>query len=76
MNYLVLGLITAILSFPQRAYEQASSQNPPPVERASVPEILARIAVCESRDRHFDENGKVLKGSNKYDIGKYQINAL
>lgn len=42
-----------------------------------IPEILVKIAVCESRDKHFDSKGDVLKGGgNKYDIGKYQINIL
>ena len=40
-----------------------------------IPEILERIAWCESKDRHFDEDGKVLRGTgNYYDIGKFQIN--
>lgn len=40
-----------------------------------VPRVLEDIAWCESRNRHFDKNGKVLRGvKNYYDIGKYQIN--
>ena len=40
-----------------------------------VPRVLENIAWCESRNRHFDKNGKVLRGTeNFYDIGKYQIN--
>ena len=40
-----------------------------------VPEALAKIAQCESRDRHFEADGKVLRGEhNPADIGRYQIN--
>lgn len=40
-----------------------------------MPKVLENIAWCESRNRHFDKNGKVLRGEeNYYDIGKYQIN--
>lgn len=37
--------------------------------------ILAEIAFCESRFRHFDENGNVLRGvQNSQDVGVMQIN--
>ncbi|MBI2024208.1 hypothetical protein HYT00_02385 [Candidatus Giovannonibacteria bacterium] len=40
-----------------------------------LPEVMKRIAKCESNDRHFDENGKVLIGKfDTSDIGRYQIN--
>jgi hypothetical protein len=36
---------------------------------------LERIAWCESNNRHFNENGGVLRGKiDKDDIGRYQIN--
>ena len=35
---------------------------------------LQKIAFCESRNRQFDENGKVIRGKNSDDIGRYQIN--
>lgn len=39
--------------------------------------VLATIAQCESRFRHFDKNGKPLRGEvNTYDIGVMQINRL
>ena len=42
-----------------------------------LPLIFIRIAYCESRDRQFDEDGKVLRGNiNSYDMGRYQINTL
>ena len=42
-----------------------------------LPPIFARIAYCESRDRQFDEDGDVVRGSvNPYDVGRYQINML
>lgn len=40
-----------------------------------IPAVLKRIAKCESNDRHFDENGKVLVGKfDSRDTGRYQIN--
>lgn len=43
----------------------------------SVPEIMRKIAECESGNLHFSQNGKVLLGKyNRYDIGRYQINSL
>ena len=39
--------------------------------------VLAEIAECESRFRHFDKNGKTLRGEkNPYDVGVMQINTL
>lgn len=50
---------------------------PPAVVIPAVPEILERIAMCESQGKHLGEDGNVLLGTiNKHDIGKYQINAL
>lgn len=41
-----------------------------------VPEILMRIAQCESGNRQFDSNG-VLRGKyNRFDVGRFQINEL
>lgn len=40
-----------------------------------TPNELQRIAECESGNRHFDENGQVIRGKiNPLDIGRYQIN--
>ena len=40
-----------------------------------IPAIMRKIATCESNDRHFDENGKVVIGKyDIHDIGRYQIN--
>lgn len=39
--------------------------------------IMAEIAGCESRFRHFNEEGSILRGDiNRYDIGVMQINEL
>lgn len=77
MTYLILAAIAAFLSFPQMAYEQKPPESPPAVEESAIPEIMAKIAECESQSRQFNENGKVLKGGyNHHDIGKYQINDL
>ena len=41
----------------------------------SIPEILQRIAICESGGKQFDAQGTVIKGiQNTLDTGKYQIN--
>jgi len=43
---------------------------------ADIP-ILAEIAKCESRFRHLNSNGDILKGEkNRYDRGVMQINIL
>ncbi len=40
-----------------------------------VPDILKKIAICESNDKHFNEKGEVLTGKyDPRDIGRYQIN--
>lgn len=37
--------------------------------------IMADVAECESRFRHFDKNGEIIRGKvNKSDIGVMQIN--
>jgi hypothetical protein len=43
--------------------------------------ILDKIALCESNNKHYDENGQVLVRGNtgsraSVDIGRYQINAM
>lgn len=43
-------------------------------KKLPIPRELEEIARCESRNRQFDESGKVLRGSNTHDVGKYQIN--
>lgn len=46
-------------------------------KKVVLPEVLEKIAFCESKGRHFGDNGEVLTGGrNRYDIGKYQINSL
>ncbi|MFZ2484867.1 MAG: hypothetical protein WAW81_02935 [Minisyncoccia bacterium] len=43
---------------------------------ADIP-VLAEIAKCESRYRHLNSNGNILKGEeNTYDRGVMQINVL
>ena len=84
MYYLILTAVTtALFSLPQFAYEQKPPEEPVSAENAVVNEIagdpvyeiLEKIAVCESQGKHFDDDGNVLIGQNKYDVGKYQINA-
>ena len=55
--------------------EESKSANTKPQNSDDMPEVLERIAFCESRGRQFDENGDVVRGEhNPDDIGKYQIN--
>lgn len=86
--YLKIALLALSFAFPQTAYESelgtvssapSSSakqviEQPVVLPAAEIPEILKKIAFCESRDRQFDEDGSVLRGHNPDDIGKYQIN--
>ena len=40
-----------------------------------LPAELVKIAECESGNKHYDDNGEVIRGElNPLDIGKYQIN--
>ena len=85
MENLWIAAFTAFMAFHQMPYAEAQADPPPTpreapsVEEAeevpAIPDILEKIAVCESRGRHFDKRGNVLRGVNKQDIGKYQINA-
>lgn len=54
-------------------------KSPLPKQKSPSPELPAifdRIAYCESRDRQFYENGRVIRGIvNSDDIGRYQINS-
>jgi len=54
-----------------------ASKTPPPLPSVTptpLPEVLRHIAFCESRNRQFDDNGEILLGKNKNDVGRYQIN--
>ncbi len=43
---------------------------------ADIP-VMKKVAYCESRNRHFDKSGEVLRGrKNSYDRGVMQINLL
>ena len=44
--------------------------------KKKIPDVLKRIAMCESNGRHYDENGEAIHGKNPHDVGKYQINML
>ena len=86
MRYLAIAL-AIFLSFPQVVHEANIKSNDitnvsgpefaneeQVAEEAVIPEILRKIAMCESEGRHFDKNGDVVVGVNRNDIGKYQIN--
>jgi len=68
---LVSSLNPAIV--PATTYEIRNEA--PAAQKPSRPDILRRIAVCESGDRHFDRKGAVIRGAqNVHDVGRYQIN--
>ena len=86
MTYLAIAL-AIFLSFPQVVHEASikandlgnvigpeSANDEQVAEETIIPEILRKIAMCESEGRHFDKNGDVVVGVNRNDIGKYQIN--
>ncbi len=65
-----------------RAEDYQPITNPKNVEKflndyfADIP-LLIKIAECESRNRHFNSKGEVLRGEkNSYDRGVMQINIL
>jgi len=65
-----------------RSADYGPITNPKNVEKflkdyfADTP-ILAKIAYCESRNRHFTKNGDVLQGrKNTFDRGVMQVNLL
>ena len=44
-------------------------------EISEIPDILKKIAFCESGNKQFNSDGSVLRGKqNSKDVGKYQIN--
>ncbi len=81
----ILALVFTTTSNPARLnFEVATvgnvTQKPLYVEQyvrtyfSDIP-IMAKIAECESRFRHFDVDGNILRGEkNKRDIGVMQIN--
>ena len=54
-----------------------SSVAPEKQMSSELPSLFMRIAYCESRDRQFNKDGTILRGTmNPYDVGRYQINAI
>ena len=77
-----IGVPTESVPREVRAVDYQPITDPKNVEKfindyfADIP-ILAKIAKCESRFRHLNSNGNVLKGQkNSYDRGVMQINVL
>jgi len=53
----------------------AEAQETPVVTQVEIPLIMKEIALCESGNRQFGKDGKVLRGIvNPKDTGRYQIN--
>jgi hypothetical protein len=73
---LIVGFIGAELTmaFLPKAAEAEPEERTVQVIDESVPEVLHRIAECESGSQHFDAKGNVLRGKkDRNDIGRYQI---
>jgi len=69
---LLTPLQTTHAGSPQRVPVKALSVMAP-----TMPLALQRVAYCESRHRHYDQHGRVLRGrGNRHVIGTYQINRL
>lgn len=50
-----------------------------PVVKEELPPVLLRIAICESRNKHFAPSGQVLLNANTndtVDVGRFQINTV
>lgn len=67
-NAVIYGsALTARIGVEKKAAEKAAE--------VKGPEIMKKIAKCESNDRHFESDGEVLIGKyDPRDIGRYQIN--
>lgn len=74
---LMLSLILAATELSEPEITPNINNNLTKVEKPLIiPKILKQIALCESKGRHYDENGEVLKGQiNPNDTGKYQISS-
>ena len=65
-------LIPNVLAYEEPVGELVSHPIKPEVV---IPLALKEIARCESGNRHYLDNGEVIRGKvNPQDIGKYQIN--
>lgn len=69
---------TPVIGLSPHFMKAPKSPLPPQQQMSSeLPPLFARIAHCESRDRQFNKNGTILRGTvNPYDIGRYQINSI
>ena len=73
---ILFGATLQVVEAPVPLFTPLPPPEPPKEEvRRVIPAELQRIAWCESNNRHFDENGEVIKGAiNPLDTGRYQIN--
>lgn len=75
MNFFIfVAVTTSLFSFPQVSIMEPLSLEEPAPTQESIPSIFEKIAYCESKGKHFNEDGLVTRGVNKHDVGKYQIN--
>ena len=75
---LTLSLLSSALTSLQVTLTEikiAEAEEAPVVTQVEIPAILKEIARCESGNRQFGKDGKVLRGRvNPKDVGLYQIN--
>lgn len=73
-----LGKLEApqVSSAPSSALQDDDQKVETESEPKEIPEILIRIADCESGNSHYEPNGEVKRGKiNPNDIGRFQISA-
>ena len=73
---------TADIQMPYEAYQVANTPLPrytnPDIER-NLPEVLKKVAFCESNQKQFYQNGEVIENINNNgtkDYGFFQINSI
>lgn len=73
---MIVGIaLIAIASIPSKSVTWESSENT--TQAGVLPDVLLKIANCESGNKQFNEDGSVIRGViNKYDVGRFQINLL
>lgn len=65
-----------LVSIPLNARTPTLPYEEPKIEtKEDLPEVLLKIAECESGNRQFDDAGAVIRGrANPLDRGRFQIN--
>lgn len=78
----VLGLISSTKAttsqtsyVKEEAQESIRTVQKTVASSSEIPEVLYRIALCESNNRQFTPTGDIVRGrANRLDLGRFQIN--